>query len=72
MKAVKVVGIEGAVVVSNIDFAQPEVSSAHLISSLHHAQSDAFPGISPAMTSRLSFVKLENPMAMYPDSVDSN
>jgi hypothetical protein len=72
MKAVKVTGIEGAVVEGNIDFARPEVSSAHLVSSLRHAQSVEFPEISPAMTSRLGFVKLENPTAMYSDSVDSN
>ncbi|EMN1927093.1 hypothetical protein RVV18_001476 [Burkholderia ambifaria] len=72
MKDVKVTGVAGAVVESNIDFARPEVSSARLVSSLRHAQSVEFPEISPAMTSRLSFVQLKNPTAMYLGSVDSN
>ncbi|MBY4766281.1 hypothetical protein [Burkholderia ambifaria] len=72
MKDVKVTSVAGAVVESNIDFARPEVSSARLVSSLRHAQSVEFPEISPARTSRLSFVQLKNPTAMYSGSVDSN
>ncbi|MBR8343302.1 hypothetical protein [Burkholderia ambifaria] len=72
MKDVKVTGVAGAVVESNIDFARPEVSSARLVSSLRHAPSVEFPEILPAMTSRLSFVQVKNPMAIYSGSVDSN
>ncbi|HEP6426611.1 hypothetical protein [Burkholderia cenocepacia] len=72
MNTVKVADIAGAVVESNIDFARPEVSSARLVSGLRRAQSVELPEISPAMTSRLSFVQLENSTAMYSDSVDSN
>ncbi|MDN7451499.1 hypothetical protein [Burkholderia cenocepacia] len=72
MNTVKVTDIAGAVVESNIDFARPEVSSARLVSRLRRAQSVELPEISPAMTSRLSFVQLENSTAMYSDSVDSN
>ncbi|HIH2617067.1 hypothetical protein K6Y76_08185 [Burkholderia cenocepacia] len=72
MNTVKVTDIAGAVVESNIDFARPEVSCARLVSRLRRAQSVELPEISPAMTSRLSFVQLENSTAMYSDSVDSN
>ncbi|HHX4055632.1 MAG: hypothetical protein ACN6QT_17050 [Burkholderia contaminans] len=72
MKAMNVTGIAGVVVKSNIDFSRPEVSSDRLVSGLRHAQSVEPPEVLPAMTSRLGFVHLDNPSAMYSDPVDSN